>query len=84
MSDDETTKQISFPDHGVSVDAGPFGLRPMRVGDVIRHTPEPDRRNWWQRHAPYWAGGKPAPLSLDGWVVAAISYEETYELREVE
>jgi hypothetical protein len=25
---------------------------------------EPDRRTWWQRHAPYWAGGKSAPMNI--------------------
>jgi hypothetical protein len=45
----------------------------LHVGDRIAHTPEPDRRNWWERHAPYWAGGKIKPLNLDGWIIASVT-----------
>lgn len=30
-------------------------------GSVPAGTASPDTRNWWQRHAPSWLGGQPAP-----------------------
>lgn len=35
----------------------------LRVGDVVTFDRKVDMRNWWQRRAPHWLGGRPyAPV----------------------
>ncbi len=34
----------------------------LKAGDILTIPVFIDRRNWWQRRAPLWLGGKPKPI----------------------
>lgn len=45
--------------NGIETDSVAFHIKP---GDIITFgEPLPDHRNWWQRRAPSWLGGRMEP-----------------------
>ncbi len=44
----------------------------LKWGDVVT-MPLPDQRNWWQRHAPRWLGGRSATHPYGDFVITAVS-----------